>query len=419
MPLGNEKLCWNEPFRTPAVDLQFAKWAYQEYKPLSLPAIAQMIKKDQLLSEWKKLDGDTFRKRLLKLSRAHFDSLFELSISDVLTIRQKLILKEVGEPDEVAFDPVTPLLRAALPLMQPNFDAIGGEGDSIVKKYLQSENQESQFIIAALNNSKNGRFISTEDRYTISAVTIQNLMPLAAFTALIDHLKDAYKRLSVPQKKKLENVFVPIPKLEGEDLEEKVFEWKFGQPVETLQIVLPISQKRYRHAKQESRLPIAEWVKYVVAESPELNYLSACFLNIFLQHPDWNPFEQTSAILAFVQHVITYAYDKDTTPKTDWPRYPIESLQEGIGDCEDSAILAAAIMNRLGFDVALLQLPGHCALGVAGVENMPGTYVTDSKTEQRYFYAESTGEGWQIGVLPDNHEGQNVEVYPVKRLIGE
>ena len=118
-----------------------------------------------------------------------------------------------------------------------------------------------------------------------------------------------------------------------------------------------------------------------------------------------------------MQECIEYAFDKDTTKLSEWPRYPIETLYEGIGDCEDDAILAAAIMSRLGFKVALLHLPGHCALGIAGVDNLPGTYIEDTKTGTHYYYAEATGKGWEIGKIPEDFKKVNIEIYPIERLI--
>lgn len=49
--------------------------------------------------------------------------------------------------------------------------------------------------------------------------------------------------------------------------------------------------------------------------------------------------------LAFVQTIITYAPDPGGV---EYPRYPVESLVERIGDCEDSSILYASLLRTLG-----------------------------------------------------------------------
>ncbi len=414
-PLGMEAIHWDKTFRLPAGNRPFAQWAYQKYQPEINGYTTQLIEKEALFQDWAEVDTEAFTQKLTGDCAKAFAPLRELSVGDVLKACRKLSEEMDGNPSKKHPNPVSNLVRAALPLMRPNFDALGGSGYSSARHFLQANLRYPAFIEPALQSDQILHFCQTDDPYTIAAVTIRDLMPLAAFTELNNTLQQAFERLNASQKKRLENVFVPIPKLEGNDLTTKDFRWKYKE--ETLQIELPISQNRFRHAQQESRLPQSDWVQYVLAESPELNYLAACFLNIFLQHPNWNSYEQTNAILAFAQQIVTYALDKDTTPQSEWPRAPIETLQEGKGDCEDSAILTAALMSRLGFQTALLLLPGHCALGIAGVKGLPGAYVTHETSNRRYFYAEATGEGWQIGVLPENYQKETVEVHPVERLI--
>jgi hypothetical protein len=88
--------------------------------------------------------------------------------------------------------------------------------------------------------------------------------------------------------------------------------------------------------------------------------------------------------------------------------YPLETLLDGVGDCEDAVILAAALLKRLGYDVALLYYAGHCALGVAGAEGLPGDFVEDPQTGVRYFYGETTSEGWSLGQVPSRYREMEI-----------
>ncbi|UCF10102.1 MAG: PKD domain-containing protein [Candidatus Bipolaricaulota bacterium] len=54
--------------------------------------------------------------------------------------------------------------------------------------------------------------------------------------------------------------------------------------------------------------------------------------------------------LAFVQGAIRYALD---TPGLEQPRYPLETLVDGKGDCEDAAILYVNLVNALDADASL------------------------------------------------------------------
>ena len=88
------------------------------------------------------------------------------------------------------------------------------------------------------------------------------------------------------------------------------------------------------------------------------------------------------------------------------------------GDCEDDVILTAAVLARLGFQVALLYYPDHCALGVAGAENLPGEFVEDPARGRRYFYGETTADGLHIGEVPKEYRGTRPEmIEPVEILI--
>jgi hypothetical protein len=414
-PLGTDKYHWLPPFRCPAVDREFAHWAFTAHQPNLTATTAGLIEKSGLLANWEALDAETVQSRLMAACCQIYAPLEKLSAQDVLQKRLSLMREAASSPQQVQFEPVSTLLPAALPLMRPNFDALGGSGYSSRRSYLQVMDPKGEFIEPIQKSSREWTILPSGDPNVITAVTLRDLMPLSAFTPLTTPLQESLARMAKPQRKRLENIFVPMPKLAGEDLVEKRFEWTFQE--ESFCIELPISQTRFRDAQRAPRLPQEQWTDCVVGECPELNYLSACFLNIFLQHPGWHSYDQTSLILAFVQENISYAFDKDTTPKEEWPRHPLETLQEEIGDCEDVAILTAAVMSRLGFQTALLLLPGHCALGIAGVTGLQGAFVTDSTSKRRYYYAEATGSGWQIGVIPENHQKDAVKIHPVERLI--
>lgn len=416
-PLINSKYTWHDTFRCPVVNKTFAEKVYTDYQHPIESIVATLLTNIRIFEDWNNLTPQDVQESIYLVAADLYEPIRSIHIHKILELQNKHLQESSVEPSGVTFDPISPLMRAALPLMRPNFDALGGSEYSTIKRFIQAENKNLPLIQSLLEAEEYLSFCQTDDPYSIAAVTIRDLMPLDAFSELYGELRESFNKLSAQQKKRLENVFVPYPSMEGEDLVEKQFFWRYGSPEEQLEITLPISQNRYKHARQENRLPQSKWIDYVLDESPEMNYLSACFLNIFLQHPNWNTYEQTSAILAFVQQVIKYAFDKDTTPEEEWPRYPIETLQEEVGDCEDVAILTAAIMNRLGFQVALLILPGHCALGIAGVENMPGDCIKDSKSGRHYYYAEATGNGWQIGSLPDDYRHKEVQILSGDRLI--
>jgi len=117
-------------------------------------------------------------------------------------------------------------------------------------------------------------------------------------------------------------------------------------------------------------------------------------------------------VVAFVQS-LPYTQDKVTTTVDEYPRYPLETLFDRGGDCEDTSILVAALLDRLGYDVALLDLASahHMAVGVA-VSNANGLYYEYSG--KKYYYLETTGEGWRIGQVPSDINDTRATVYPLR-----
>lgn len=96
------------------------------------------------------------------------------------------------------------------------------------------------------------------------------------------------------------------------------------------------------------------------------------------------------------------------------PRYPLETLADGQGDCKDKSVLAAALLQTMGFDVALLRYPGtpgHMALGIA----LDGSGSSFSSGGTSYFYVEMTSPGWAVGEVPDELKGVMPAIIPVVR----
>lgn len=122
--------------------------------------------------------------------------------------------------------------------------------------------------------------------------------------------------------------------------------------------------------------------------------------------------QKLNFVIAFVQN-LPYTVDIETTPYDEYPRYPLETLFDRGGDCEDTSILVAALLDRMGYDVALLLLENarHMAVGVSLSGAYGSYYEYDSK---KYFYLETTGEGWVIGQIPPSITDVTAYVYPIR-----
>ena len=120
-------------------------------------------------------------------------------------------------------------------------------------------------------------------------------------------------------------------------------------------------------------------------------------------------------LLAFVQY-IPYQTDEEYLGYAEYWKFPLETLFDYGGDCEDTAILYAAIahesMGRLGFDcdAALQILPGHMAVAIR-------TDAVKAKANPMgYVYGETTAKGYAVGRIPDkvSESFLDSDYYPTK-----
>ncbi len=124
--------------------------------------------------------------------------------------------------------------------------------------------------------------------------------------------------------------------------------------------------------------------------------------------------DRAELALTLVQS-LTYIGDNVTTSFDEYPRYPVETLFDREGDCEDTSILLAAILTEMGYDVALLLFEefDHIGLGI----NFPPEYQMYGNSwihsdGRRYWYLDTTG-GRAIGWCPEEYAQTPAYVYPV------
>lgn len=125
----------------------------------------------------------------------------------------------------------------------------------------------------------------------------------------------------------------------------------------------------------------------------------------------YGAYDEVSFILAFVQS-LPYTSDSVTTTYDEYPRFPVETLVDDGGDCEDTAILFATFVLILNYGTIFISLPNHLAVGVLG-ENLYGSYY--EYQGKRYYYCETTGDDWKIGDLPNEYQSISAHLYSINQ----
>ena len=162
--------------------------------------------------------------------------------------------------------------------------------------------------------------------------------------------------------------------------------------------------------KELPRPPTQNYSVYVTHPSDDV-YISDLVneLRRAAQKEGYNDLETVGYTAAFIQN-LPYTADSVSTEYDEYPRYPIETLVDNGGDCEDTSILTASLLHGLGYEVSLIEFPGkHCAVGVSAVDGVQGTYFEDG--EDKYFYLETTNTGWGVGQMGEELKGIKAYVY--------
>lgn len=118
--------------------------------------------------------------------------------------------------------------------------------------------------------------------------------------------------------------------------------------------------------------------------------------------------ERLKLMISFIQDM-DYVADPASAGQGDYPKYPVETLVDGGGDCEDTSILMASLLESIGYNVSLLLLPNHMAVGLE--VNSTGIHWTVNNVT--YYYLETTASGWDIGKVPNEFSYEATEVFPV------
>lgn len=137
---------------------------------------------------------------------------------------------------------------------------------------------------------------------------------------------------------------------------------------------------------------------------------AAAVLRKTSQAHSYSSFAEMSSILAFAQSV-EYKSDEETRGVPEFWKYAVETLYDQTGDCDDTTVLAASLLRELGHGVVILVLPEHAAVGIRVPSGVPGNFVTFAG--ERYFFGETTAEGWRIGDMPSQLSDADVMILPV------
>lgn len=150
-----------------------------------------------------------------------------------------------------------------------------------------------------------------------------------------------------------------------------------------------LSTLRHLNAQFEGRLyqkdDYAKTIAVVQGDDPpvdgagvkQLQRLAAQLCRVAVAN-DWTPMRFANEILRFVQWHFEYVHDSESTERIlgtayrEYGRFPLETLVDGEGDCECTALLCAALLSYTGLPCVVMVMTineggestGHVAVGL-------------------------------------------------------
>ena len=196
------------------------------------------------------------------------------------------------------------------------------------------------------------------------------------------------------------------------------YNWKYNTMEYQLSYNFDSSRYLYYINQDHSVKEYEDYIGFVTKDETAVVEI-AQILRDLAKEKDFDNLTEINFIMRFVQS-LKYSEDNLTECVGEYPRYPIETLVEQTGDCEDSSALLISLLESLGYETAMILIPeawddyGHAAVGV-NVTGAQGIYYIlneGKENEIGYYYAETTAQGWKLGEIPDL-DSRSAYVYEV------
>lgn len=180
----------------------------------------------------------------------------------------------------------------------------------------------------------------------------------------------------------------------------RTFKWKYNS--EPYQATLSIGWDTYNFYKERPRAYDAYAI--YTYENPSFTYLKevVSILERKAKAHRLTKWQTLEMVVAFVQQ-LEYVREEG-----EYPKFPIETLAEKGGDCEDTSLLLAALLRTMGYDAILVNPPGHMSVALACSDCEGRSYHRNGR---KYYYIETTGPGFAIGEIPKEYRTTRDKLY--------
>ena len=163
----------------------------------------------------------------------------------------------------------------------------------------------------------------------------------------------------------------------------RTYRWSYGGRTRTLELTISSETYEYYAAQPRDEWSQRDYAEYVLDPLDDL-YLEDVAAQV-AGAVAGEYYATVENALAFVQRCIGYAPDPGPF---DYPRYPVETLYDRVGDCEDTAILYTSLIRTLGHGALL-------ALVDTDNDGRSDHMVAYVPVEEAYAAARPSGSFWE------------------------
>ena len=195
-----------------------------------------------------------------------------------------------------------------------------------------------------------------------------------------------------------------------------VFSWMYQSM--DYSISLSLNEETYDYYKSKDHTCCYEDEDYLKYSTPNAEYvieIAQSLENMAIENGYTSQFEKAEFILAFVG-AIPYVLDPDDD--YDHPKYPIETLWENGGDCEDSSALYSSLMEAIGYQTIMVMADvkadsadswgAHVLIGIH-IPNHSGDSFSLNGDSKSYYFAETTA--WYDEYYASGYEGIGIDTW--------
>lgn len=189
---------------------------------------------------------------------------------------------------------------------------------------------------------------------------------------------------------------------------ERNYSWQSHDYIYSFSIDFNVYESLYKYYKSLGRYYDTDMIKYI--EDPTNLKIVDQLVDSIKRLCASSGYSEDATVreaINFVQN-LNYLEDEGDKIINEWPKYPIETLYDYGGDCEDHTILLGAMLKEMGYGCAFILFNDHVGIGIAGSDDMPGAYYQYGGVN--YYFVETTYPEWKIGEVPDDYKDKEARI---------